>query len=269
VATHIALRREFVFLLLAGVFLGSLTMLNLIGITRFIKLGSWEGYTFAVAAGVLPYPLTFLCTDLISEFFGRRRATWVVWVGLLLNGLVVAVLWLATSLPGFAAIDPTTGMPPVPVYDAEAGVYVETGWTLFQLKNLAFGAVLASMIAYLAAQFTDVHLFHFWKRLTGGKHLWLRNNASTLASQLVDTTAVILITHFVARALPLDGDADLWPQLLTFILTGYVFKVVAALIDTPVIYAASAFLKDYLQIDPTHVAGHEQSSSEGVPSERL
>lgn len=257
-------RREFVFLLLSGIFLGVLTMLNLIGITRFLVLASWEagvlrwgvpasaaGWTFAVAAGVLPYPLTFLCTDLISEFYGRRRANSVVWVGLVLNVLVVATLWISTSLPGFVPNDPATGMPPLPELTADGTAYAESGWTLFQLRNLAFGAVMASMVAYLAAQFCDVYLFHFWKRLTKGRMLWLRNNGSTMVSQIVDTTAVILITHFYAHALPIDDTQALWPQLGTYIATAYVFKFVAALLDTPVIYAAAAFLKRYLDLDPT------------------
>ena len=63
----------------------------------------------------------------------------------------------------------------------------------------------------------DVFLFHFWKAVTKGRHLWLRNNGSTLVSQMVDTTAVILITHFYAHALPVNSDEELWPQILVFI----------------------------------------------------
>jgi uncharacterized integral membrane protein (TIGR00697 family) len=124
---------------------------------------------------------------------------------------------------------------------------------------LTFGAVAASMVAYLAAQFVDVYLFHFWKWLTKGKALWLRNNGSTVVSQFVDTFAVITITHFYAHALPVNPDNPIWPQLWLFIATGYVFKLLAALVDTPVIYLAVALLKRYLHIDPTreHTADRE------------
>ena len=118
---------------------------------------------------------------------------------------------------------------------------------------MAFGAIAASMVAYLAAQFCDVKLFHFWKRLTGGKHLWLRNNASTVVSQLVDTVAVILITHFYARALPINDEQSLWPQLLTFIGSGYVFKIVCAAVDTGPFYIGSRWLSRYLQLDPLKI----------------
>jgi len=116
----------------------------------------------------------------------------------------------------------------------------------FEIRELAFGAVAASMLAYLVAQFCDVRLFHFWKKLTRGKHLWLRNNASTMVSQIVDTTAVILITHFYARALPVDPDADIWPQLFVFIASGYVFKLVVAAVDTGPLYLAVRYLRPYL-----------------------
>lgn len=245
-------RRERVFLVMAGLFLGTLAMLNILGISRFIVLAShsdqtgWQwgdwlpkgvaGLTFALAVGVLPYPMTFLCTDLISEFYGKRRANFVVWVGLILNLWVIFILWLGGVLPG-------TESP-----------------AFFEIRTLAFGAVAASMIAYLVAQFVDVHVFHFWKRLTKGKHLWLRNNGSTMISQGVDTTAVILITHFYARALPVNADLPIWPQLMLYIATGYAFKFLIAALDTPVIYLAVSVLRKYLQIDPT--AEHEADKEE-------
>lgn len=246
-ASHLHARRERVFLVLAGLFLGTLAMLNVLGISRFIRLASvstadgWE-LTFAVAVGVLPYPVTFLCTDFISELYGRKRANFVVFVGLLLNFWVVFVLWLGGALPGFEEIDPSTGEI---VRDAAGRLPL-----FFEVRTLTFGVVIASMIAYMAAQFCDVYLFHFWKKRTQGRHLWLRNNGSTMVSQLVDTVAVILITHFWARALPIDPDRSVWVQLLLFIFTGYTFKFVAALADTVPFYVGVGLLSRFLQIDP-------------------
>jgi uncharacterized integral membrane protein (TIGR00697 family) len=239
-------RRLRVLLVLSGLFFGTLAMLNILGISRFLVIGSWTDaggwqwgswgeVSFAVAVGVLPYPLTFLCTDLISEFYGRRRANLVVAIGLLINLWVVAIMWLGGVLPGGG-----------PAEDA-----------FFTVRELTFGAVAASMIAYLAAQFVDVQLFHFWKWLTRGRHLWLRNNGSTLVSQLVDTFAVITITHFYAGALPLQEGQSLWPQLWTFIATGYAFKLLAALLDTPVIYLLVSVLARYLQMDPRTEHGRD------------
>lgn len=109
------------------------------------------------------------------------------------------------------------------------------------------------MVAYLAAQFCDVYVFHFWKRLTGGKHLWLRNNGSTMISQLVDTTAVILITYlFVKDGLPLNPAIDDAIEVSLFIATGYSVKILIALADTLPFYLGVAWLKNYLQFDPNH-----------------
>ncbi len=224
-------RREMVYLVLAGLFLGTLAMLNIIGITRFIDLTFTIPFTnrelpMVVAIGVLPYPLTFLCTDFISELYGHKRANLLVWVGLLVNLWVAFILWLGGTLPGF----------PSPVFD--------------ELQGLAFAAMTASMVAYTVAQFIDVRLFHFWKHLTGGKHLWLRNNGSTLISQLADTIAVILITHYMAGALAIDSEKGLAIQLLTYIASGYVFKLVIGLLDTGPFYLGTHWLSRYLRLPP-------------------
>ncbi|MCO4760322.1 MAG: queuosine precursor transporter [Myxococcales bacterium] len=254
-ASELHARRERVFLVLSGLFLGSLTMLNILGITRFVDLSFDLGSVhvpFSLAIGVLPYPLTFLCTDFISEIYGKKRANSLVWMGLLLNVWVMFILWLGGILPGFETLDAAGQVPK----DAAGRLPV-----FFELRELAFGAVAASMVAYLAAQFCDVHVFHFLKRLTGGRHLWLRNNLSTLTSQLVDSVAVILVTHFVAHALPIKTDEPLWPQLLVFIASGYVFKATAALLDTGPFYFGVKILSRYLQIDPSqeHDADREET----------
>jgi len=243
-ASELHARRERVFLVFAGLFIGSMTMLNILGVTRFLDM-SFSLFGFEIplvlAVGVLPYPITFLCTDFISEFYGRRRANWVVGIGLLLNAWVVFFLWLGGVLPPTPEISAATGLPATDAYD----------FAFYRVRQLTMGAVLASMVAYLAAQLCDVYLFHFWKRLTRGRHLWLRNNGSTLVSQFVDTFSVITITHFYARGLPVDVALPIWPQLWIFIGSGYVFKVIVALLDTIPFYLGVRFLTGYLEIDPS------------------
>ena len=241
-ASELHARRERVFIVLAALFLGSMTMLNIMGTSRFIDL-SFELFglriPMALAIGVLPYPVTFLCTDFISELYGQKRATFLVWVGLLLNLWVVLFLWLGGALPPSVEFDPSTGLPPTDAYD----------FAFYRIRFLTMGAVVASMIGYLTAQLCDVSLFHFWKRLTGGRHLWLRNNGSTVVSQFVDSFAVITITHFYARGIPIDPDSALWPQLWIFIASGYVFKIVVALVDTLPFYMGVHYLSRYLELD--------------------
>jgi uncharacterized integral membrane protein (TIGR00697 family) len=144
-------------------------------------------------------------------------------------------------------------LPPLPEFAADTGLPAPDDYTyaFYRIRQLTLGAVSASMIAYLAAQLCDVYLFHFWKRLTRGRHLWLRNNGSTMVSQFIDTFAVITITHFAARGLPIDDTKAIWPQLWIFIGSGYVFKLVVAALDTIPFYIGVRLLSRWLEIDPT------------------
>lgn len=244
-------RRELVFLLLAGIFLGSLAMLNILGVSRFIDLSEYIGisdssdFRFVVAVGVLPYPITFLCTDLISELYGRRRANAVVWVGLILNLWILFILWLGGWLQAPAELT-VNGELPLTVMDGE--VNVPHGYVFYEIRKLTFGATVASMIAYLTAQFVDVQVFHSIKNKTKGKMLWLRNNVSTMTSQLIDSIAVIVITHYYANALPIEEGDDVAYMLVMFILSSYLFKLIFALFDTIPIYIVVHYLRRYLNI---------------------
>ncbi len=233
-------RRERVFLVLAGFFLCAMTLLNVIGITRFVQLGPMQ-----LAVGVLAYPLTFLCTDLISELYGRARANFMVTVGLILNGFILAVMWLANALPAVAP----SAQPPWQSLALASDVALPSGATVSGSVELFYliyanttGAVFASMLAYVLAQYVDVFLFHWIKRKTNGKHLWLRNNGSTMVSQLVDSAAVISVTFGAAF---LAGDMAIG-VIFGLMLSNYLFKLVSALIDTPIIYILVAKLKPYL-----------------------
>lgn len=235
-------RRERVFLVLAGVFLCSMTLLNVIGITRFIQLGP-----LTLAVGVLPYPLTFLCTDLICELYGKKRANFLVTVGLCLNFFILGVLFLGQWVQPVEL----SAMPPWQVLNLASEVSLPNGATVSGevelydfIYSLTTGAVFASMMAYIAAQYCDVKLFHFWKRITKGRHLWLRNNFSTLISQAVDSFMVISITF---GAVYLAGGMST-EQLLLLMGSNYLFKMTCALLDTGPFYYLTFKLKRYLQL---------------------
>ena len=206
------------FLVLSGIFVASLVTCNLIA-NKFVTVDL--GFkVFIVSAGILPYPLTFLVTDLISELYGQRKATLVVFSGFVASMFVLLFLWLGGQ---FDAI------PDSLVSDETYNSVFRNAWRL----------IAASMVAYLFAQFVDVRIFHFWKRLTNGKHLWLRNNGSTIASQLVDTTLVICILFIGV------WNAD---QILSAIIDGWIFKMLMAFIDTPIIYGVFHLLKGKIDI---------------------
>lgn len=221
------LLRVRLYLILAGIFIAALVASNLI----FQKFFTWTPfglYTFEISVGILPYPVTFLVTDVISEIYGKRRADQVVISGLLASLFIFAVVLVADAVP-------------------------QTVWSPVSSEQFhhVFGlfgpAVFASMVAYLAAQFVDIRLYHFWKRLTGGKHLWLRNNGSTILSQLVDTSLVLFL-------LSVTGIIE-WSRFWRLLENGFLFKVLVALVDTPFLYGAVWFLRRRLNLQPGEEIG--------------
>jgi uncharacterized integral membrane protein (TIGR00697 family) len=212
---------DYIYLILAGIFIASLVSCNLI----FQKFFTWSPfglYTFEISVGILPYPITFLVTDLISEIYGLKRANRVVMVGLIASVFVLGVVSLA---------EVSTATDWSPVSDSEFS-------KVFGLTGAAVGA---SMAAYLAAQFIDIRLFHFWKRLTKGKHLWVRNNFSTMTSQLVDTTIVVGVLCILDKI-----EWDLFGQL---VVAGWLFKVIVAAFDTPFLYLSTWGIRKYLGLN--------------------
>ena len=210
--------KEQFYIFLSAIFIASLVTCNLIA-NKFVTVDL--GFkVFIVSAGILPYPLTFLVTDLISELYGQKKANLVVFSGFVASMFVLLFLWLGGQ---FNAI------PSSIVNDDIYNLVFQNAWRV----------IAASMIAYLFAQFIDVRIFHFWKKLTNGKHLWLRNNGSTIASQLVDTTLVIMIL-FVGV-----WESD---QIISAIIDGWLFKMLMAAIDTPIIYGIIHLLKGKIDI---------------------
>lgn len=240
-------RADLVFLVLSGIFLGSLTLLNILGTSRFLDY-SFSIFNvqipFVIAIGVLPYPVTFLCTDLISELFGQKQANRVVWMGLILNIWVFFFVWVSGYLDSPIL---EKGVPAIDIVNGE--IKVPNDYAFYHIRKLTMGATIASMIAYVSAQFIDVKIFHFLKEKTKGKKLWLRNNVSTIFSQLIDSIAVILITHYLVCGLPVNEDGELTHSLIYFILSGYLFKLLFALIDTIPFYWLTHALGKYLKAD--------------------
>lgn len=201
------------YLFLAVLFIAALVVCNLIA-NKFISIDL--GFkTFIISAGVLPYPITFLITDILSEIYGKKKTAQVVWAGFAASVFVLGVLLLAQQ------------------FDAIEGSPVNT-----ENFNTVFGnswrVILASMMAYLCAQMVDVRIYHFWKQKTAGKHLWLRNNFSTVFSQLVDTSLVVLVLFAGVRSSS---------EIIQFILDGWIFKMLCAFVDTPLLYAITAYIR--------------------------
>lgn len=213
-------RAAFLFLVLAGLFITSLVTCNLIA-NKFVLVDM--GFkTFEVSAGVLPYPLTFLITDILSEIYGRRKTNAVVITGFFSSMLVLLILYLGHIFP---ALDNS------PVTQEEYASVFRNSWRV----------ISASMLAYLTAQFVDVRIFHFWKKKTRGRHLWFRNNFSTIFSQLVDT---ILVTSVIFVGIATTE------FITSLILDGWLFKVLFAAADTLIIYPVVYAIRRQFKLSP-------------------
>lgn len=195
-------------LVLGALFICSLVVSNLI-FQKFFYWNPFGLFNFEISVGLLPYPITFLVTDLVSEIYGRRKANDLVMAGIFASVFSLGIIAVADVAP---AIDAS------PIQDA--------------LFTKVFGAttiaVIASMTAYLFAQFLDIQIYHFWKRITGGKLLWVRNNFSTIFSQFVDTLCILLLLCY-NNIIP-------WENFKALLLAGFLFKMLVALIDTPLLY---------------------------------
>jgi len=197
-----------IYLILGSMFIAALVASNLI-FQKFFYWNPFGIYRFELSVGILPYPITFLITDVISEIYGKKKANQVVITGIFASFFSMLIILVANYTP---AIE---GSP----------INNETFNKVFGLSPIA---VLASMLAYLFAQFIDIRIFHFWKRKTKGKHLWLRNNFSTFSSQFIDTfTVVFLLCSF--NVLP-------WNMFSTLLISGFLFKIIIAALDTPILY---------------------------------
>ena len=217
-----------IYLYLAGLFITSLVVSNLI----FQKFFYWRPFEislfgnqlFELSVGILPYPITFLITDLISEIYGKKKANELVIAGIFASFFSMGILWIANTVPALenSPVDDTTFQ------------------SVFALSPVA---VLASMMAYLGAQFVDIRLYHFWKKLTQGKMLWLRNNFSTFSSQFIDTVSVISL-------LSIFGVLE-WDLFWGLVLSGFLFKILVAALDTPLLYFFVFLFRKKFNLKPT------------------
>lgn len=232
-------RTEATYTAMATTFAVVLVLTNIIGVKLFVLFAdgrpAWMPGTgpLTLTAGIITYPLTFLLTDLVAEIWGRKRAEHMVRIGFVMSLLMLAVVALGVALEPSAHWG-------IPARGLDMAAMQGAFETTFYLPGLLLAA---SMTAYLVAQLFDVRLYHFWWRITGGRHMWIRNNGSTCISQLVDT--VIVNGIFLKWGLDLE-----WGAIVEIIAAVYVCKVIFALLDTPLLYAGRALLRRYFGLEP-------------------
>ena len=230
-------RYERMYFVLASCFITVLVLTNVVGIKLF-QSPLWtddDGVGFALTTGILTYPLTFLFTDVVSEIYGKKRADFMVLMGFFMSLLMLGITQLAVFVPAHPYWVPADEA--YRFFDTVDG-YQHAFRSVFALNGiLLFG----SMLAYLCAQLTDNFLYHFLKRLTNGRHLWLRNNGSTWVSQLVDTFIVNSILFFIGFGM------DFWVGI-SIMVTIYLHKILLAALDTPLIYLVVWAVRKYVGV---------------------
>lgn len=222
-------RRAQLFAFLLGVFVTSLLVGDIIGgkLTEVGLLGSSR----IVSVGMIPFPVTFLLTDILNEFYGKKAARLVTLVGFFMAVFAFVVIAIA-GVPAWAALTREPGY---------------QGMTEASFVNVFAGSqriLLASMVAYLIGQFLDITIFNLLKRLTANRYLWLRATGSTLVSQLIDTVVI----QYLAWTGTLTA-----VKLIELVSTGYTIKLLVAVALTPLIYAGHALVERVLGIPPVRL----------------
>lgn len=226
---------QMLYLWLAAVYITSLVLANIIGVKLFrfpLDLGPLGSLSVEHTMGMLPFPITFLLTDLINEYYGKRGARRVVYVSLAMAAFAWALIWISRKAPTLEGIPGTA--------------------TAASFENV-FGAAslmyIASLVAFLCGSLLDIFLFGIFKRLTGGKMVWLRATGSTIVSQLFDSFVVTSV-FFLFIPILLGNEPAKVGWVLGTALTGYILKFVLAVLVTPLIYLGRWMIREWVGLKP-------------------
>ncbi len=211
-------KKELVFVILAGIFITNAVVAELIG-GKLIQIGP-----FVMSIGILPWPIVFLTTDLINEYFGEKGVKKLSIITACLIAYAFIILLLAITIPAAKEISP--------VNDKQfQAVFGQSMWI-----------IVGSIIAFLVSQLIDVTVFWFFKKKTGNQKIWLRTTGSTIISQLFDSFIVLGIAFWLPGKINFD-------TFISSALTGYTFKLCVAVVLTPLIYLGHYLIKKYLAED--------------------
>ncbi len=198
-------------MVLLSVFVGLIIGMNLLG----GKIVNFFGV--AVSVGIFMVPITFLITDIVAEVYGKKTVQWFIYGGVITLLMILAFIWLFVTLEPHARY----------TFNKE---YI----TIFGLSTRI---IIASIVAFMISQMHDIFAFEYWKKKTNGKKLWLRNNLSTIVSQMLDTIIFMFIAFY--QITPKFTAAF----IISLAIPYYLFKVLFAIIDTPLVYLGVKWLK--------------------------
>ncbi|MBZ4041761.1 queuosine precursor transporter [Flavobacterium hibisci] len=208
-------KKEIVFVILAGIFITNAVVAELIG-GKLIQIGP-----FVMSIGILPWPIVFLTTDLINEYFGEKGVKKLSFITSCLIAYSFLILFMAIAIPAAKGISPVND-------EQFQAVFGQSMWI-----------IVGSIIAFMVSQLIDVSVFWFFKNRTGDKKIWLRTTGSTIISQLFDSFIVLGIAFYLPGKIDFD-------TFLSSALVGYTFKLSIAIVLTPLIYLGHYLIKKYL-----------------------
>jgi queuosine precursor transporter len=209
-------RKELVFVILAGIFITNAVVAELIG-GKLIQVGP-----FVMSIGILPWPIVFLTTDLINEYFGQKGVRKLSIITACLIAYAFVILLFAITIPAAKGISPISN-------EQFSAVFGQSMWI-----------IVGSIIAFLISQLIDVAVFWFFKNKTGERKIWLRTTGSTVISQLFDSFIVLGIAFWLPGKINFE-------TFLSSALTGYSFKLAIAILLTPLIYLGHNLIRKYLK----------------------
>ena len=209
-------KRELLFVILSGLFITNAVVAELIG-GKLISIGP-----FVMSIGILPWPIVFLTTDLINDYFGEKGVKKLSFITAGLIAYAFVILLLAMNVPAATGISPVSDM-------QFKAVFGQSMWV-----------IVGSIVAFMVSQLIDVSVFWYFKKRTGDSKIWLRTTGSTVVSQLFDSFIVLGIAFY------LPGKID-FKTFISSALTGYVLKLLIAILLTPLIYFAHNRIKKFLE----------------------
>ncbi|HEX9657665.1 MAG TPA: queuosine precursor transporter [Bacteroidota bacterium] len=210
-------KRIKLFTVLSSIFLSALILAEVTG-GKLIQLTLSEEWIFTMTMGVIPFPITFIITDIINEYFGRKGMRYITFLGMAMVVMVLVLLQVDMIVPA-AAISPVSD-------EAFIGVF-----------GISVRIIIGSIIAYILGQLIDISIFHFIRERTGGRLLWLRATGSTLISQLIDSFVVLLIAF--------SGQLS-FGTIMEIGVTNYIYKFAIAILITPALYLMHNIIDRYL-----------------------
>lgn len=207
-------KRNFIYILLSGIFITNAITAELIG-GKLIQIGP-----FTMSVGIIPWPIVFLTTDLINEYFGKAGVRRLSIFTACLIAYAFVILFIAMNVPAS------------PISSVSDNQFI----AVFGQSMLI---IIGSIVAFLLSQFIDVFIFWLLREKTGGKLIWLRSTGSTVISQLIDTFVVGGIAFWLPGKLTTA-------EFINLSLTGYTCKLIIAVVLTPLIYVGHSMIDRYL-----------------------